>query len=225
MRRQQDKHTEPDSKISPKSIQHFGPQSYLTPNTSMEDCELLLCIPPPLPKNDNCEENQFIIDAQEENQMASILIPSIGSKRDNLAISPVSQKQTIFRLTSRKPNMRRESVIKDNPGLCLRHQTKNTARSKLGLQARKLSHTNVLSFGNLQATSIKSKSMERSQSSTTMFCLRRQTKNATKSKLGLNTLQARKLSYKHFPSFGNLQANSIRMTPMGRSQSYTAMSA
>jgi len=232
MRQQQHQPTKPDYEMIPTSIKDFGPESHLTPPTSMRDCELPLCMPPPLRKFDYCDKKRFLIVRREGLQTASILIPSIGSKRDNLADSPLSLTPKLFRLHHRAeptcnspPRLRCKSATEDIADFCIRRQTKTTKKSKLGmktLQARKFSYKHFPSLGNLQATSIRQKPMDRSQSYTALFCLRRQTKNTTKSKLGLNALHARKLS---FPSFGNIQAASIRLKPMERSQSYTAMSA
>mmetsp|Transcript_35762 Transcript_35762/g.42723 ORF Transcript_35762/g.42723 Transcript_35762/m.42723 type:complete len:225 (+) Transcript_35762:91-765(+) len=177
---QQDENAEPHDEMCPSSVKDFGLESYLTPRRSIRDSELSLDMPPPPRKIDHCDKKNYLKVKREELQTASIMMPSIGSKKYNQAISPLSRKTTLFRLQPREectchspPKLKRKIALQDSPG----------------------------------------------------FNLRRQTKNATKSKINLNTLQAGKLSYKHFPSVGHLQANAIGLNRMERSQSYTALSA
>mmetsp|Transcript_35763 Transcript_35763/g.42724 ORF Transcript_35763/g.42724 Transcript_35763/m.42724 type:complete len:162 (+) Transcript_35763:42-527(+) len=98
--KQHDANTEPHCEMFPSSVKDFGPESYLTPRRSMKDSELSFDMPPPPRKIDHCDKKKLRVK-REGLQTASIMIPSIRSKRDNQAISPLSRKTTIFRLQPR----------------------------------------------------------------------------------------------------------------------------
>merc|ERR1719491_1329595 len=157
--RQEDGTTEPNYKMIPTSVIDFGPESYLTPRRSVRDCESSLD-PPTLRRKFYCGRNIHFEDSQERLQTALIVIPSIGSKRDNRAISTLSRKTTLFRLQPRAERtnnvppsrLRRKFDPQDTPDFCLRRQTKNTNKSKEvlnTLQAGKLSYEQFPLFGNL----------------------------------------------------------------------------
>jgi len=203
----------PSPSVVNNKTQEFGPESYLTPRRSLVDSESSFdSMPPPLLRkiDYSCDDrNNYLRVRRDGVETSSIMIPLIGSskKRDNQGIqisSPFAiRRTTLFRL---QPRAEDSSIACDGPPHFKRKVAPATTRDAVP-----------------------------------DFSLRRQTTTSTSTTksnaVTLNTMQAaaagrnnnKKLSYyKHFPSVGHLSQQAYtttRMKPMGRSLSYTAMSA
>jgi len=207
---QQDEDNEPDYDLTLTSPLDFGPESYLTPRRSVRDCALSLD-PPLMPRRINqYHRNECEIINREGpktlHQMVSIIIPSIGPKKDNQSPSPLSPITSSFKLLPRAdrffnspPRLQLKLTLQDTPDFCLLLQNRNTTES----ESHMLFCKDSLLFENIQVNTTKSKPMKRSHSLTAMSA-----------KMDV-------LFCKDSPLFDDIQVNSIKAKPMKRSRSVT----
>jgi len=200
----------------------FGPESYLTPS-SVRNC--VLSLDPPLMRRrinqyDRYECKRIRREGPNTlHQMASIIMPSIGLKKDNKATSPMLTKTSSFKLQPRveracnsPPHLQLKFTLRDTPDFCFRRQNWNTIKSKI--ESDKLSCKDGSLFGNIQVNTVKAKPMKRRHSLAVMS-----------EKMESKTLRSQMLSCKDGPLFKNTQVNTIEAKSMKRSRSLTAMSA
>lgn len=210
---QQCKNTEPDYGITPTSSLDFSPESYLTPRSSVRDCSLSLD-PPLMPLIINrYDRNECIISnrsgSSASRQMASIIIPSIGSKKDNQATSTPP-----FKLLPRA-----ERVYHSSQRLNLKFNLQDTSKiCRNGTESKMKSHMLFCKdshrFENIHANTIQMKPIKRSRSLT-----------AVAAKLESKALRSHMVFRRDGPLFENIQVGTTKVKQMKRSHSLTAISA
>jgi len=142
MAQQHSNDTQPDYNMSPTSALDFDPESYLTPRRSVINCDLSLNPPSLLRRINHCDRNESKRMVKEAHntlhQTTSIIIPSIGSKEDIKASSPLSPGISLFKLIPRAervcdspPRLRLKSTLQDTPDFFSHHQNRNTTESKM----------------------------------------------------------------------------------------------
>jgi len=220
---QQDEDTEPDYDTTLTGTLDFGPESYLTPRRLVRDCALSLD-PPLMPRRTNQHDRNESKRINKEglktlHQTASIIIPSIGSKKDNQATLQLPTKTSSFELLPRAgrffnspPRLQLKCTLRDTPDSCLNRQNRNPTESKM--ESHMLFRKEDPLFENIQVNTIKSKPIKRSHSLTAMSA-----------KLESKALRSHVLCCKDGPLFENFQVNTIKVKSMKRSHSLSIISA